>query len=173
LCSDYGDACGLSVETGVVDLTETSGSFPADIIVLHNFLSYVPEDRHLDLIRLMAGWLKPGGRLLIWNNLVTAERRDGFLRHLDTQIATIKAMIEDGRMDTAGSRDALLARIERTAEKSRRSSHRVADTGSVCRLIALAGLNVLTTGEMHPRGLVPDPSEVAFPCAMVVAGRPA
>jgi hypothetical protein len=171
LCREYSARHGLSVATHATDLTQTSANFPSDIVLLHNFLSYVPQDRHEMLIERHAAWLKPGGRLVIWNNLVTPERREGFLRHLDAQIADIRAMVHSGRLGAEVRGEELLARVERTAERSRRSSHRVADTESVSRLIARAGLNILSTWEMHPHGLAPDPSEVAFPCAMIVAGR--
>ena len=169
LCENYGLRHGLAIGTEAMDLTGQCREVPADLILLHNFLSYVPEESHAKLLQNLSSWLKPGARIVIWNNLVTDANRDLFHLFLRMQIEDVKAMID--RIEIGESKESLIDRLERTFARARQSTHRVADTETVTALLATAGLDVLSTEEMFPLGLLPDPSAVSFPCATIVAGK--
>jgi hypothetical protein len=170
LCEEFGQRYELTVRTDTVDLTETSKHIPADLIVLHNLLSYVPEERHRPLLQTLAGWLKVGGRLILWNDLVPPEHRDRFHLFLETQVADVKAMLNRGEMEIGEPKAAFIARLERTLDRARRHPHRLTDTESFTELIASVGLKVLSTEETLPVGLLPDSSATSFPCVLIVAG---
>ncbi len=93
LCQDYGDQHGLQVGTEVVELLEPSRDFPADLIVLHNLLPFVPEDLQAGLLATFGRWLKTDGRLVIWNPVLAPDDRDG--SH-STRAAAVRRYQGDG-----------------------------------------------------------------------------
>ncbi len=148
LCQEYGDRHGLQVQTDIVELLETPKDFPADLIVLHNFLPFVPEDQQRPLLRAFGRWLKVGGRLVIWNPVLAPEDRGTNRSTERTRHADIRAMVEDGTIDIGEPRENLFARLERNVDDHRPGELSFTEVDSLPRLIASAGLETRSVVEM-------------------------
>jgi hypothetical protein len=75
LCEAYGRRHGIAVELHRADLCSLGLSIPADLIVLHSILSYLPQSQHIATIEELRSWLNPQGRILVSNRIRLAERR--------------------------------------------------------------------------------------------------
>lgn len=72
LCQAFADRHGIDLTTRRMDLNEASMDVPADIVVIHSLLRYLPADNHVAFLRRMGEWLKPGGKIILSNRLQAA-----------------------------------------------------------------------------------------------------
>jgi hypothetical protein len=148
LCEEYAARHGLEVRTEAVDLLDTSASFPADLIVLHNFLPFVPMEQHALLMKTLHGWLKPNGNLFMWNTVLAAEDHEAIALRWKAQIAAVKSMIEAGTIEINEPKEVLFARLDRNVADTRPGMRRCADIESMKELIASAGLRTKSIEEI-------------------------
>ena len=167
LCEEYGGRHGLRVKTDAADLLATRKRFPADIIVLHNFLSFISGDQHSGLLRRLASWLKPGGTIVIWNMLAPNDDQEALAARWRRQIADVKAGIEQGTIEITEAKETFLARLDGNVFGTRPSAQGFADAASLTKLLTAAGLAARSVEEISQirRGRVSR-------YAMVVAGPP-
>ena len=168
LCEDYAAQYGLQVHTEIIDLLETTKDFPADIIVMHNFLPFVPVDRHEIILNTLGSWLKDNGRIVIWNAVHPLSDHDHTRLRRNNHIAHIKAMIDNGRVEINEPKDVFFSRLEDNIEDLRIGGQRFVDINSLPNLIASAGLAVRSVEEISHIN-----SFRAKLYTIVVAGRPA
>jgi hypothetical protein len=152
LCQGFGASHGLEVRSEVVELARAAASFPADIIVVHNLLAFVPERDHLPILRNLAGWLKPHGRILMWLPLFPGDDHQKARLREQQRNAAIRAQIEAGDIEIEESLDAFLARLDRGIDGERPGERAYPDTASVARLFAAAGLHLHALDEIAPFG---------------------
>jgi hypothetical protein len=152
LCEDFGAMHGLQVETAAVDLSTTARRFPADIVVVHNLLAFMPEETHKPLLRNLAGSLKDDGRILLWIPLFPGDDHKKARLREQKRSADIRAQIESGRIAIEEPLDVFVARLDRGADGSRPGERCYPDRESVTRLIAMAGLQVYSLDEIAPFG---------------------
>ena len=167
LCEDFGIRNGLTVQTDVVDLLDTSKTFSADIIIMHNFLPFIAVDLHADLLRTLGRWLKSDGRLILWNPVKGPAIKVDSHSRLQKQIATIKEKIESGLVTINEPKDTLYARLDRMIEDPRPGEKRFTDVNALPDLIKSAGLEVRSVEEVH-MGSARNSLYLT-----VIAGRPA
>jgi len=140
------------------------------IIVKTKKFNFMIEELHLRLLRNLAGWLRPGGRLILWNDMVSAGNRSRFHRFLEAQVADVKSMLDRDEIEINEPQAVFVERLERTLDRARRKPHSNTNTKAVTWLLASVGLRVLDVEETWPVGLLPDPTTASFPCGLVVAG---
>ncbi len=75
LCEAYSRRHGLSVDLHRADLSSLGMAIPADLVVLHSILSYLPATHRRGTMAELRNWLKPQGRMLVSNRIGLAERR--------------------------------------------------------------------------------------------------
>lgn len=167
MCEDYGARHGLSVHTEVVDLLEVSKPFPADIIVVHNLLSFLPWSRHVDFLQMLGGWLKQGDCIALWSTITPSDDREATDMRQGQRIAELKAMISDGRIEVNGPKDVLLARLEGNIESDRPGENVFSDMSTLPNLVARAGLEAWSIEEVS----IPGAHQRNHQFTMVVAGN--
>jgi SAM-dependent methyltransferase len=69
LCRWYAERFGYRIETAAGDLTAFRAGRTYDLVCAHSLLSRVPVEHHAQIAASWAGLLRPGGILLMANNL--------------------------------------------------------------------------------------------------------
>lgn len=142
LCQEYASRHGLQLQTALIDLLDTTKVFPADLIVLHNFLPFIPMEDHLPLMRTLGSWLKDGGNILMWNTVLAPEDHSRIALRWKAQVGAVKSSIEDGTIEINEPRDDFFARLDRNVADPRPGMRRCAEIESVRDLVISAGLEV-------------------------------
>ena len=169
MCEDYGARHGLSIHTEIVDLLEVPKVSPADIIVVHNLLSFLPQSQHVRFLRMLGGWLKQAGSIALWSTIMPPDDRDATDMRQGQRIAELKAMISNGRIKINGPKDVFLARLEGNIESDRPGESVFSDKSTLPNLVASAGLEAWTVEEVfiqgtHQRATISSPwSSPAIP----------
>jgi hypothetical protein len=70
LCEAFGRQHGLEVETSRFDMGAPGAVFPADAIIVHSLLRFLPEAAHAAVMTTLKRWLKPGGAILFSHRLM-------------------------------------------------------------------------------------------------------
>jgi hypothetical protein len=111
LCRDFAQRHNLTAHIGRDDLTKPSGNYLADIVIMHSVLNFIPVDHHLDILRNALSWLKPNGRLFVWNALPSGPdaRSKAALR---TDNEHVRQMLADGQLIIGEDRETFLSRLE-------------------------------------------------------------
>lgn len=173
LCEEYAGRNGLTVRTNVVDLLETTREFPADLILVHNFLPFVPADRHRDLLRRLGRWLKPGGRVVIWQPVLPAGDRDRFHQRQKKQVGDIAAAIEGGTIEINEPKETLIARLERNVMQVGPAMQNIMDAAALKALIGSVGFDLRSFDELFFRlGGAQEGTQANVTCIVAVAGLP-
>jgi hypothetical protein len=173
LCEEYASRNGLKVRTEVVDLLETSRDFPADLILVHNFLPFVPADRHHDLLRRLGRWLKPDGCVVIWQPVLPAGDRDRFHQRQKKQVSDIAAVIESGTIEINEPKETLVARLERNVMQVGPAMQNIMDAASLKALIGSVGFDLRSFDELFFRlGGAQEGAQANVTCIVAVAGLP-
>ena len=167
LCEEYAALHGLEVTTNALDLSQTSGKFPADLIVLHNLLPFVSVDRQVGLLQTLGSWLREGGRVVLWQLVIPPDDREQDVLTRVKRVHIMKAMVDDGRIEINEPKATFFGRIEHYADDNRPGQPRSPDTASLKKLIASAGLEMQSIEELPHN--CPLRSKLYV---MIVAGRP-
>jgi hypothetical protein len=111
LCRDFARRHNLTARIGRDDLMKPSGNYLADIIILHSVLNFIPVEHHPDILRNALSWLKPNGRLFVWNALPLGPgaRAKAALR---TDNERVRQMLADGELTIGEDRETFLSRLE-------------------------------------------------------------
>lgn len=151
LCRYYAERHGLDIETEVVEFVDDTAPRSADLIAVHSLFRFLPRESHVDVLRKMGRWLRPGGRIVFSVKLdhdQSGEHFEGRQRIFNDDVLR---RVRGGQFETGESPDALDARL------SRRSVAKTTEYGDFDALQALfdqAGLPVLSTqvasGEVRP-----------------------
>lgn len=97
LCRDFAQIHQLQLVASAVDLTKTAKSYPADLIVMHNTLSFLPPSDRITTLRECVKWLKPDGRLVLWVSLSQETSSQKVQRSIEVG-SRIRAMLEAGTL---------------------------------------------------------------------------
>jgi hypothetical protein len=142
ICDVYGAGNGLTVHTEALDLTSTAKVFSADIIVVHHLLPFVAEDQVAGLLRRLGGWLKEGGRLVLWHDVAPREDEGPNRRVKAARIAEIKARVGKGAIAITEPADVFFARLDKYVGTISEDPSSLAELESVKDLIASAGFAI-------------------------------
>ncbi len=69
LCRWYAERYGYTIETAQSELQSFRAPAPYDLICVHSLLSCVPVEHHADIVSTWHSLLRPGGVLMMANNL--------------------------------------------------------------------------------------------------------
>ncbi len=73
LCEAFGRRHGFTVHTQRMEMGGAGPAFSADLILVHSLLRFVPAAMHLDTMRQLRGWLRPGGAIIFSHRLMEVE----------------------------------------------------------------------------------------------------
>ena len=143
LCRDFARRHRLNIEVVATDLTEDGPARETDFVVLHAFLSFLPRSLHLPLLLRCAGWLRPGGRLCLWNPIADpAGARHDSREVADEMRAIVEAGLRHGRLRLHEPPERLLARLDREAAAGRGGATRYWSVAELRALLDQVGLPI-------------------------------
>lgn len=101
LCRRFADQHEITLSTHNRDVGLVEDAFQADVILVHSLFHFLPPESHSDIIRKMAGWLKPHGRLIFSIGFKSHSPSSDRRKRRDETLETVRTMIESGvlRMD--------------------------------------------------------------------------
>ncbi|WP_162916817.1 class I SAM-dependent methyltransferase [Dongia deserti] len=73
LCEAFARRHGLNVETSQVEVGAPDAAFPADIILVHSLLRFLPRSAHRAVMLALRRWLKPEGMILFSHRLMAGD----------------------------------------------------------------------------------------------------
>lgn len=73
LCEAFARQHGLAIATRPFDMGALEGAFPADAIIVHSLLRFLPQSVHLASMAALKQWLKPGGTIVFSHRLMAAD----------------------------------------------------------------------------------------------------
>lgn len=80
LCEAFARQHRLEVETRQVDMGAPGAAFPADAIIVHSLLRFLPQAVHLATMSTFKRWLKPGGAILFSHRLMPPQPNAPYYR---------------------------------------------------------------------------------------------
>jgi hypothetical protein len=171
LCRDFAERHNLTAQIGRDDLTDPSGNYSADTIIMQSVLNYIPTDHHLDVLRTTLSWLKPNGRLFFWNSLQGApDAREKAARKVDHE--RVRQMIADGRLTLGEDRETFLSRLEMNQEKHHRISPAARLPASYFKtILAELGASVVSFDILEDVRILFDGHELRRPFLQAVVGK--
>lgn len=141
LCEEFANRHQLKLRTATVDLLDPSNRFTADLIVMNNFLPFVPEDRHLDLMHNLTGWLKKNGSIVLWQPVRRLQGDSELSSTRAGRFDGVKAMVNAGDIEVDEPKAVFFARLDRAA-KDQTPTALPSDTNVLSDLFSTAGLKV-------------------------------
>ena len=170
LCRDFAQLHGLKVDAFAADLTRLVRAYPADVIVLHSVLAFIPQSCHAALLRECGRWLKPGGRIFLWNS-ITPEHGPR-AKHSRIEVSNrMRAMIKAEAVTINEPIAQFIGRLDHLIEVPR-GIHRIASTAAVHHLLAEVGLPVISAETFNLVRTVPDQPSMIRPHMLAVLGPP-
>jgi hypothetical protein len=133
LCCDFAQVHGLNVVTSPVDLTTLVKPYSADVIIMHNTLSFIPQIHRAAILRECAKWLKPNGRIALWVSLFRESGSRQAQRSIDVS-RRIRTMIEAGALIINEPMAQFIGRLDKLVDMPRANPH---DFGSMADLQSL------------------------------------
>jgi hypothetical protein len=138
---------------------------PADIVILHSVLNFIPEDMQVRFLATLGSWLKPRGRIVCWTSLAAEgeDRRRDERRRKEAATATGQLLAP-----SASGGDADVSRW--TA--ARPGAPRKAELAPIAELYRAAGIEVERAEEVTLAMPLWDDRPFERRYSVVVAGRP-
>ena len=170
LCRDFAQVHGLNICTSAVDLTKTVKTYSADVIILHSVLAFIPQPTQAAFLRECGRWLKPGGRIFLWNSLTLEHDPRAKQSRVDVS-NRIRAMIEAETVTINEPVAQFIDRLNHLIEVPR-GIHRIASTADIHQLLNEVGLPVLSVETFDLKRVVPDQPPMSRPHVLTVLGPP-
>ncbi len=92
LCRWYAERFGYSITTAQSQIADFRSETPFDLVCAHSLLLCIPHDEHAKVVANWQRLLRPGGLLLMANNLYP-EQRSKFSRFTADQVTAYRARI--------------------------------------------------------------------------------
>ena len=121
LCDDYAAINGLSLTVHMDDLVSTTERYPADIILLHSLLAFIPRRDHVPLFRKLASWLKPQGQIIFSTEVRSPDNREAYRARRSQRAEQVRAAVMSGQFVVKEAVDVFCARLENIGTE--RSNH--------------------------------------------------
>jgi trans-aconitate methyltransferase len=144
LCEAFGRRHGLNVTTEPYDLVGDAAENPADFVIFHSVLRFVPSEHHVEVVRKLLGWLKPGGRVIASTSIGRMSRPDRDWEAIRDQV---RKGIAGGTLQVAMDPEDFVARLG--SEGAGRINF--PDSASLLQLFAAAGAEVEAMDDLSTR----------------------
>lgn len=142
LCEDFGIRRGIVIETARADLTAYKTNRRFDLVLLHSTLAFCPTNGRVAMMRRLADWLSPRGRIILSGNVGQPSDPSAELRFQERILPKLKVAIADGRLRLPESEDVFLRRCRDRHDGISYDRACFSDAADILRLAADAGLSV-------------------------------
>jgi SAM-dependent methyltransferase len=150
LCREYAARHGLTLNTEALDLVPTNRVFPADIVVHHNMIRFLPADSQQAVLRKIGQWLKVGGHIVFSSSLNPNDGKEPPRANRVVMNELIRSLVEAGAIEVGEPRELFYARLDRHLEMVRPGSSRFTSADRVRELFLQAGLSILSLETASP-----------------------
>lgn len=106
-CEAFARQHGLAVDTRQFDMSERGAAFPADAIVVHSLLRFLPQDLHLSIMRVLRKWLSPGGAILFSHRLMPPQPNAPYYKSEYETVAPLLALFDQAGLRAAALQEAV------------------------------------------------------------------
>jgi SAM-dependent methyltransferase len=148
LCADYATRNDIELDIHAVDIVSTAIRCPADVIVLHSLLCYIRPESHEAVLRKLASWLKPEGRIVFSTEIRSANDEDTGRERRHQRIAEIKASVEAGAFTVNEPIEVFYARLENAQKKEKSRLFDFENANQLHELFRRAGLLILSSDQI-------------------------
>lgn len=142
LCADYAARVGITLATHPVDIVATDRAFPADVVVHHSLFNFIPAGSAVPTLRKIAGWLKPGGRIVFSINLKLPPGEKQMSRRGEV-LSSIAKAVQSGALPIREAPETFAARLDENLRRAAERKSVFAEADQVRDLFAQAGLAIL------------------------------
>lgn len=106
LCAAFARQHGLAVETRQFDMGALGEVVPADAIIMHSLLRFLPEAVHPAVMTGLKRWLKPGGAILFSHRLMPSQPNAPYYRSEYETLAPLLDLFRQAGLQIASLREA-------------------------------------------------------------------
>ena len=106
LCRDFAVRHGLDLTTRVATVERLPDLSPAQLVIVHSLLRFVPPETRLDCLRAWGGLVAPGGRMILSN---TFAPQSGPAR--SPHSTRLRDLAESGAFEPAEPKERFIARL--------------------------------------------------------------
>jgi hypothetical protein len=107
LCEAFARQHCLEIVARPFDMGAPEDAFPADAIIVHSLLRFLPQPVHLASMAAMKRWLKPGGTILFSHRLVAAEPGTPYYKSEYQTLAPLLRLFEAAGLKVAALQEAI------------------------------------------------------------------
>ena len=107
LCEAFARQYGLEIVTRPFDMGAPEGAFPADAIIVHSLLRFLPQSVHLASMAALKRWLKPGGTIVFSHRLMAAEPEAPYYKSEYQALAPLLRLFEAAGLKVAALQEAI------------------------------------------------------------------
>jgi len=169
LCRDFAQIHQLQLVASAVDLSKPARSYPADLIVMHNTLSFLPPSDRIAILRECAKWLKPDGRIVLWVSLSHESGSQKVQRSI-TVGARIRAMLEAGTLTINEPLTQFNHRLDMLVDVPRANPYDFSSMADFKHLLAETNLPILSIDTFDQSKLMSSQSQASQPHVLAVLG---
>jgi SAM-dependent methyltransferase len=148
LCADYAMRNDIELDAHAVDLVSTAIARSADVVVLHSLFCYIRPESHESVLRKLASWLKPEGRIVFSTEIRSANDEGTGKERRHQRIAEIKAGVEAGGFTVNEPMDVFYARLENAKKREKSRIFDFENAAQVHELFRRAGLLILSSDQI-------------------------
>jgi hypothetical protein len=105
MCDAFARRHGLAVETRQFDMGTPGEAVPADAIVVHSLLRFLPEAVHPAVMTTLKRWLRPGGAILFSHRLMPPQPNAPYYRSEYETLAPLLDLFRQAGLEVASLRE--------------------------------------------------------------------
>ncbi|MBA4096922.1 MAG: hypothetical protein C0484_09170 [Rhodospirillum sp.] len=107
LCEAFARQHGLEIVTRPFDMGAPDEAFPADAIIVHSLLRFLPQSVHLAGMAAMKRWLKPGGTIVFSHRMMAADPGAPYYKSEYQTLAQLLRLFEAAGLKVAALQEAI------------------------------------------------------------------
>lgn len=168
LCLRFARTHDLNIETEIAEIVDDMAPRVADLVLVHSLFRFLPQPSHVDVLRKIGRWLRPGGRIVFSSKLDRDESGKVFEQTQRDFEDDVVQRIRSGELPVGGRAGGFDMTL------SRRPSSQTTEYGDLSKLqtlFDLAETPVLTTQIVSGKGREAG-KQVTQRRAVVVLGPP-
>jgi hypothetical protein len=105
LCEAFARQHDLEVETRQFDAGAPGAVFPADAIIVHSLLRFLPETDHPAVMATLKRWLKPGGAIMFSHRLMPTQPNAAYYESEYETLAPLLKLFRQAGLEVTSLRE--------------------------------------------------------------------
>lgn len=106
-CEAFARQHGLEIVTRPFDMGAPEGAFPADAIIVHSLLRFLPQSVHPASMSALKQWLKPGGTIVFSHRLMAPDPAAPYYKSEYQTLAPLLRLFQEVGLEVAALQEAI------------------------------------------------------------------